>query len=67
MCGRMLMVCGSTAPSRDFFVPMCGVPLDEYAWIDSLHMGPAMHDALAAAIVDDCFGEDDYGLGLCIK
>lgn len=46
---------------------MCGVPLDEYAWIDSLHMGPAMHDALAAAIVDDCFGDDDYGLGLCIK
>lgn len=59
-----------TAPATDYLDPRCGVPLDAYMWIDTLHVGPTMHDALAAAIVADCWGEADSntgpGLGLCL-
>lgn len=45
---------GPTTPEIDTFVPECGVPVNAYFWLNSLHPGYAVHNATAYAMVRDC-------------
>lgn len=38
-------------PSPTSFDPACGVPVDEYLWLNSLHPTFRMHEAIAAQII----------------
>jgi len=36
--------------TEDFFDPTCGVPVNEYFWLNTLHPTYPMHDVLAQQI-----------------
>lgn len=36
----------------DFSDPSCGVPLDQYLWINNLHKTSPAHDGMAAQIAE---------------
>ena len=42
----------------------CGVPFDCYFWANQLHVTHTVQEAVAAAVVGDCFGEEEVK-GFC--
>ncbi len=46
MCLTLL----SGTPTTDFFNATCGVPVNEYFWLNSLHPTYPMHDVLAEQV-----------------
>ena len=41
---------GSMTKPLDYFAADCGVPLNEYVWVNNLHITATVHEALAAQI-----------------
>ncbi|MCJ1261860.1 hypothetical protein MMC22_001729 [Lobaria immixta] len=41
----------SGTPTLDFFDPSCGVPINEYLWMNNLHATYPMHNLMASQIV----------------
>lgn len=41
----------SGTPAQDTFNATCGIPVNEYFWLNSLHPTYPMHDALAYEVV----------------
>ena len=40
----------------------CGVRKDQYFWTNTLHVGHPVQEAIAASVVEECFGEGPRGL-----
>ncbi|KAF2138501.1 carbohydrate esterase family 16 protein [Aplosporella prunicola CBS 121167] len=40
----------SGTPAKDSFLPACGVPVNQYFWLNSLHPTYPMHEVLAARV-----------------
>lgn len=47
----MLTGCSGT-PEIDTLVPSCGVPANQYFWLNSLHPTYPMHDVLAQKVAE---------------
>ena len=45
----MLIVCSGT-PAPDTLDPSCGIPVNQYFWLNSLHPTYPMHDVLAQKV-----------------
>lgn len=38
-------------PMTDYFDPECGIPVNEYFWLDALHPTYPIHDVIAEHVV----------------
>jgi len=59
------MVSHSGPPDVNLSDSTCGVPLKEYFWLAGLHPTYVIHNATAALMVSDCFGQPvgvEYGV-----
>lgn len=42
----------SGTPEPDTFYPQCGVPVNQYLWLNSLHPTGPIHEVVAAGVAD---------------
>ena len=47
-----MLILNSGTPQPDSFNSSCGIPVNEYFWLNSLHPTYPMQDVLAEAVVD---------------
>jgi phospholipase/lecithinase/hemolysin len=45
-----MLTYGSGTPTEDYLNTTCGIPVNEYFWLNSLHPTYPMHDVLAEEI-----------------
>jgi hypothetical protein len=50
MIAQLIILSGTPEPTS--FNATCGVPVDHYFWLNSLHPTYPMHDVLAQAVAD---------------
>lgn len=42
----------SGTPEPDTFYPQCGVPVNQYLWLNSLHPTGPIHEVVAAGVAE---------------